>query len=331
MERIEFIVTQLEEAKRMIDLGGIPRFRLAFLLLDNVAELSMRRIIKENLLINNHTNLKSIKFWEQMLDISSENLDQERIRKTLESLKNETVPPKKVQRIESHFDEKAHFLAQRGVISHPLARTITKMHSYRNEVYHRDNIRHESIKPATTILFDVACLLFSKVRQQFVVWPLSDSLREICDRYGVKYEMFSPLDVCDTVARELRRQLDLNEETLKLALIEHLKSRIQHIEENLDFLISCLPIVDNREEMLKLVQFDRYSEEIELENVLSLKFRYREKDLIRWRKRAEDIRKEEERYRIFSRFADIEDELEPLENIVQKNVSETEKHINFRD
>ncbi len=87
MERIEFIVTQLEEAKRMIDLGGIPRFRLAFLLLDNVVELSMRRIIKENLLINNHTNLKSIKFWEQMLDISSENLDQERIRKTLESLK----------------------------------------------------------------------------------------------------------------------------------------------------------------------------------------------------------------------------------------------------
>lgn len=109
MERIEFIVTQLEEAKRMIDLGGIPCFRLAFLLPDNAIELSTKRIIKENLLINNDINLKSIKFWEQMLDISSDNLDRERIRKTLESLKNETVP-QKIQRIESHFDEKAHFL-----------------------------------------------------------------------------------------------------------------------------------------------------------------------------------------------------------------------------
>ncbi|NEC92687.1 hypothetical protein, partial [Streptomyces sp. SID12501] len=44
MERTELIVVQLEEAKRLIQIGRVPQLRLAFILLDNAVEVLLCRL-----------------------------------------------------------------------------------------------------------------------------------------------------------------------------------------------------------------------------------------------------------------------------------------------
>ncbi len=47
MERLVLIVEQLEEAKRFIQADDLAHYRMALLLLDNVAEILMYRVIKD--------------------------------------------------------------------------------------------------------------------------------------------------------------------------------------------------------------------------------------------------------------------------------------------
>lgn len=48
MQRLLFVLFQLDEARRYIEDGRLPHLRLALLLLDNTAEIQMDRRIQDN-------------------------------------------------------------------------------------------------------------------------------------------------------------------------------------------------------------------------------------------------------------------------------------------
>jgi hypothetical protein len=49
MERLVLIVDQLEEAKRLIQVGSLSQLRIALILLDNASEVLMYRAVKTEL------------------------------------------------------------------------------------------------------------------------------------------------------------------------------------------------------------------------------------------------------------------------------------------
>ncbi|WP_055533896.1 hypothetical protein [Streptomyces graminilatus] len=49
MKRLELVVVQFEEVKRLIGIGRVPQLRLAHILLDSAVELIMHRMVKDQL------------------------------------------------------------------------------------------------------------------------------------------------------------------------------------------------------------------------------------------------------------------------------------------
>ncbi len=54
----------------------------------------------------------------------------------------------RARRIRERFDAKIDFLVEVDALTQPLSRVLVKLHRYRNEAYHRDKVRSETIHTA---------------------------------------------------------------------------------------------------------------------------------------------------------------------------------------
>ena len=74
--------------------------------------------------------------------------------------------PERVRReLSRNFDASVDFIRGRGGIRETEARVLKKMHWYRNELYHRDRLRPETIRSACLLYFDLTCALFERLPQ----------------------------------------------------------------------------------------------------------------------------------------------------------------------
>jgi hypothetical protein len=325
---VELIVTQLEESKRLMDTGEIPHLRLAFLLLDNAVELSMKLII-ESKLVYNDMQINTIEIYERLQDISDARKKSE-IKEKIAELKASTVSKAKLRRIESNYDEKVNFLTQREVFDEAMAKTVKKLHAYRNETYHRDVVPRDSIRPATIVLFDVACHIFSKVDDWGMALPLPKHVIEIKQRYETPGSAFSGHSLPRTVGENLRSQLSIDFNAVRTALATHLLSRIQQVEKDLEFIGDNFGSSLDRDAIIKIVQYDEYSPDVTLKDVLAARSHINADSFCRWKERIKKLSRENNRHRMFSRFAAIEDDFEPFEKRVVDVVLELDRHISLQ-
>ena len=133
MDRLRRTVVQLEEAKRFIINGDVPHLSLALILLDNAAEVMMRRIIEDE--------LGSSNMYARMLErLPAIPLDAKREEWRTESA-SRVVPSKRQWRIRNKFPEKLKFLAEeRDHLPLSIARALEHLHTYRNETQHEDYV-----------------------------------------------------------------------------------------------------------------------------------------------------------------------------------------------
>lgn len=306
MERIQSTVIQLAEAKRFLLDGRAPYLRLALILLDNAAELLMQRAVTSETAYS---------------DMYSRMLHHHRDAPNREELEAHIVPPQQLAKLKRFFDEKALFLSRdRGRIAAPLARVLRHLHRYRNEVYHSDQLRPESIRPATLLLFDIDCELFTQLGQDSIVIS-SDGDYSYLARYG-----FRPGTSTDSVREraltDLRSGLSLDAHSLTSALRDHLTNRLDRLDELLAF-ISRYSTKGSVDRTLSVVQYwdeDRSRKPHETPERYTGK--YTATDLARWRQTTADLTtKSDDKLRMFSLFADLEDALEPLEALVDEVAS----------
>jgi hypothetical protein len=105
--RIEMMTVQLEEVKRLITHETSSHARLAFILLDNPAEVLMHRKV-EGLLFHNPFYEKIVKRWEDILQHTD---DPEAVRQ-LDEVKGKVVSKTKRAKLERTFAAKIEFLEQ---------------------------------------------------------------------------------------------------------------------------------------------------------------------------------------------------------------------------
>lgn len=155
--RVELMTVQLQEAEDLLRRGTTAHARLAFILLDNAAEVMMFRNI-EALLFHNPLNERLVALWEEIL----QSTDSSEAQAHHDAIKQEVVSKTKRARLERSFDAKVDYLVENDRLEATAGRVIKKLHGYRNELYHRDRIRSLTVRSAALLYFQLASSLFER-------------------------------------------------------------------------------------------------------------------------------------------------------------------------
>jgi hypothetical protein len=159
LERLEIMAVQLDEAKAFLARGTVSHARLAFILLDNAAEVIMRRNVEVRL-THNTTMERVLKKWKEILQQHPGDAE---ARRHHDKVAREVVPRAARKELAWSFDAKVDFIRDRGDLQETESRVLKKLHRYRNELYHRDRIRPETVRSACLLYFDMACVLFERL------------------------------------------------------------------------------------------------------------------------------------------------------------------------
>jgi hypothetical protein len=235
MQRLTYILFQLDEALRYIDDGRVERLRLALLLLDNAAELQLDRRVRDHLAIeeiNERTRQQTILLTELVPDS----------RPALPELLAELVawePLTKAQKraLERLFDDKLRFLSERYTTLDPaLAKVLSYLHRYRNEAYHEAHVRVETVRTAALIYFEANCSLLLTV---FAVhsYASNEDYSWLEERFGIRSTGLFIGGALQGVVDRLREPVLPTLETVVDTLRSHLNSRITDLLADLDFIV----------------------------------------------------------------------------------------------
>lgn len=323
MERLHRTVVQIEEAKRFIVAGDVPRLALALILLDNAAEVMMRRIVEDELDGADMYGRMLAKFPDGQLDAKGEALRNDIARRTITADRRRAI--------RKFFPEKVKFLSEeRNFIQRPVGRVLIHLHSYRNEVQHHDRVRPGSIRPAVLILFDICIDLLVRLQPSGTSWD-SDGDYTWLGAYGIVKDppiaAIGVRDLRERIAKVLRSGLSLKASGVRTALVEHLNDRLDGMEDNISAIFGITSIKSDRALALKAVQYWHHHDR--MMNIDDAKFEsfvppFGSDVITGWRLAAAQLNSGRDKMELFDRFAVIEDEFEPLEKTLDHVVSAIE-------
>ena len=320
MDRLYRTVVQLEESKRLIEQADVAHLRLALILLDNAVEVMMHRVIEHELEYSKMYARMLENFPSGPLDPKGEELRRE--------MSTHVVPPKRQREIHRVFGEKIKFLSEdRAKIPHPSARALKHLHDYRNETQHQDQVRSESIKPATLVYFDIASDFLVRMHPGTTVWRSGQNY-DWLKKYGIQ-QRFSQ-ETPAHIAEGLRAGLPLDIAGIRAALAAHLKDRIDAMENQLVFVEECLPSDLRAETPLKVIQFwhkHPIPPNASLAEVHAFVAPHGADAFTKWRNATDALNAVADKLEMFDRFATIEDEFEPLEKMIDDTVSDIDRQI----
>lgn len=321
MQRTERIVVQLLEARRFVDERSLPYARLALLLLDNLAEVLLYREVEHKLhyaaMFRNVANSYR-RYGEEELRTE---LDRDRQR-----LVDNAVSKRRERKIRQYFDEKADYLVQEGEIQRQHARALKKLHAYRNEAYHRDTIRADTLQTAVETCFYLCCQLMKALPLRMISGGFRDSkyLRPF-----LKEDGFPSFDFPGQVADTLLEKHYFHHSEVNALLREHLVHRIEDMQEVLKGWSGDFPGGMSAEQLLRLCQVP--DEAIESpKDVLhteSIPVPYDWRSFGVWKQRALAIRDNMAALEAFGLFANIEDDFETLEEQVMRLDMEMDRAV----
>lgn len=219
-KRFALAVEQLEQCAELIEVGGIPKFRMAVVLMDNLADTFLYRRCLSHI----------VRAHQQTFDISKK----VRITKReLEKLK--TFPAKLdfIQRIESLQDHGGSRLARADVD------LLSIGHNYRNAIYHRDSHNPSVIPVLVRLLYAATCRLLPMSTGSLDWTVYSESTqRDLVSlkRYTVidSDGGFSPHKAAVAVASVLQERITQNPERAIVTLSSDLQTRCEQLTELAD-------------------------------------------------------------------------------------------------
>lgn len=255
--------------------------------------------------------------WKEIL---AENPDDAEARRQHHEIETEIVSKRTRKGLADRFDAKVDFIQEKGGIQETQARVLKKLHKYRNELYHRDHIRPQTIRSACLLYFDMTCTLFESLPQS------SFSVVTVHMQAPPTLRKFSPpgtdsYPTVEQIAAGLRSGLGIDDAGLKGALAEHLTARLDDLDATVSrvqgLLFGGLPeLVPSkpwRQLVIHLAQWKDDELPDSFDELLAAPVTYGEADLASWRQRAADLHRATDRLEQFAAFADLEDAFEPFE------------------
>jgi hypothetical protein len=139
--------------------------------------------------------------------------------------------------IRRSFEEKLRFLSEeRDYVEVSSARTLPALHRYRNEAYHRDRVRKETLRPVVLLFFELVCDLVVALPPSSVrVNPSEDKVR-LETRYGISALGFADRKEIGDILPILKGNLPLSLGDLRDNLVDHLEYRFNEIADGVELI-----------------------------------------------------------------------------------------------
>lgn len=330
MKRIRFIVEQIEQSRKLIIHDELPYLRMAFVLLDNAAEILMHRKASDELSFNSALR--------RMRESVKDTVDTKEAKRLQEKIELPSIVNRKRERmINRYFDEKTKFLSEdKSYIKKTAAAVLRSLHRYRNELYHNDKVKEETIRATAVLLFEIVCDLLICLPPSSISTSSLDNYdtpgwRRFFSEYKIDRSSFLDNHAWSRLVKKLRGRISISCDDLREALKTHLLARIQDATENIEFIMRGGLGIKSMKKALKHIQF------IESGNIIGLgdrdellskfKAKYNMKDFKRWRTRIRKFNNIRDKIELFQAFSEIENEFEQLENQVNNAATEFDKSI----
>lgn len=341
METLERLVVHVEEAVRNATMNDDPHLRLGLLLLDSAAELLLHRECQ--------SRLQWAERDEQLLCQAEELTAATGKELQWVAKLRENVPTHaRRKKIDRDFGTKCDYLTGLGMLAVPHARVLKKLHKYRNEAYHRDQLRLGTLASAVKIYAYLVCSLMREFPMHGTGGFIHLSPRTPAGL--LKYLeagddwlslMLHKHDSEGLQARIAARLLEKAGITLPSGLgqvlSQHLCSRLDAVQEAAGKAASSfyLPGVDEGwdwETVMRLAQLDPWNlpRAMSSDEVKSATVGVLPDQLSQWRAEGEALASQADDLAAFAAFADLEDAFEPVEALITQLAADIDAHLQLQ-
>jgi len=342
METLERLVVHVEEAVRNATMNDDPHLRLGLLLLDSAAELLLHRECQ--------SRLQWAERDEQLL-CQAEELTAA-TGKELEwvaELREHVLTHAQRKKIDRDFGTKCDYLTGLGMLAVPHARVLKKLHKYRNEAYHRDQLRLGTLTSAVKIYTYLVCSLMRQFAMHGTGGFIHLSPRPPAGllKYLEQGDdwLSLMLDTGGTEGLQARIASQLLETTgitlpsgLGEVLSQHFCSRLDAVQEAAGEAASSffyLPGVDEGwdwETVMRLAQLDPWNlpRAMSSDEVKSATVGVLPDQLSQWHAEGEALASQADDLAAFAAFADLEDAFEPVEALVSQLAADIDAHLQLQ-
>ncbi|MBV7700594.1 hypothetical protein [Streptomyces sp. TRM70350] len=341
MKRLELVIVQFEEVKRLIEIGRVPQLRLAHILLDSAVQLIMHRMTEAELdlerypfeQLENLRRLGTLRQSEEPFNrrFAAAGPSNDQLRAEIQQLEGAVTSKRKRKKINDNFGEKIDFLVERQRLPGDLGPVLKKLHDYRNETYRRDQHRVEVIRPAVLICFDAACAVLDHYNPGTMIGdgPLGPELARFQEKVPGRQD---PFELPHRAAQQLRKEVGLDLTAVRTALVEHLLGRLRDLEFGLTYIEENITGGAIPGDGIRVMQIE--DEDLEAsfnrEVLRSRKYPLTMNDVTSWIERAKAMSSLDDKHALFAGLADLEDAFEALEQKVRRAVWDIDESANMR-
>ena len=133
------------------------------MLLDSAAELLMHRACEPRL---DHAEMERgiLRMSEAIYEATGRGAN------TIAELQGKAVSVSRRRKIERDFGAKCNYLHEQGLLAGPQVRVLKKLHTYRNETYHRDQLHPETLASAAKIYIYLVCSMMRDFAVQMMCY-----------------------------------------------------------------------------------------------------------------------------------------------------------------
>jgi hypothetical protein len=337
MQRAAEISAQIFTARNLILGGALEDLRVGFLLFDSAIETLMVRKINELPRWQLTSQIPSSIPPERQVKPDLSDFTQIQSEKALRA-KDEYIhwsfSKNQIAKVRMDFSEKLRFLAWRGNIPSVYVKAASRLHEYRNEMYHREEVRPEALRIVAHLYASITADFLDLLKSQSFSWTGdSEATRtRIYERMEEepptladgRYDSSEHLQTL--MARTLRRDL-LLEGTPQL-IADYMANRVERMHELVEHSRGCLTLLGrtNISEMetirIACSSFNSSSRQLKIPS---------QADLKRWDSLAAEARECSNALTAFQSLADFEAEFELFERVLQKFAAEVEEEAEMQN
>lgn len=330
VERLERLVVHIEEGLRLAKYQDEAHLRLALLLLDSAAELLLHRAVQSKLHLQ-ELRSQLLQSYDRA-EASGHKLTPQEKQSQLE-LRAEVLSATKRRELERNFDAKAEFLVARGDLPEAQSRVLKKLHAYRNEAYHRDQVRPGSLRSAVRIYSYLVCVMLRDLQTWGLMITLSypEGLKPYVGDRQPGFTTHAEAAVALLEMSGVQTQEDLGRE-----LANHLEDRLQAMLDGLQEVVDYISSGPSSEEWdaetaLALVQIeDRRGPFLTPQEARRVRVPMSMRMLRDLQARVRHLADERDQVTAFAAFADIEDAFEPVEVKLQRDLYDIDREIQLQ-
>ncbi|MHB1347244.1 MAG: hypothetical protein ACYCXK_07120 [Candidatus Humimicrobiaceae bacterium] len=339
MKKARFIIEQIELSKELLLKNDECYYRIAFVLLDNSAEILMHRICLDKLFSNNMNR--------RLRDSAKKNLDEKKFNDWEKNYHTiSIIDENKERKIKKYFNEKIDYLSEdQDYLEKETASVLKSLHKYRNEMYHNDKVREKIIRASTILLFEIVCDLLNRLKPSVFTWISNENYETDCwssffKRYDIKNHYFDDRDY-EKIIKKIKNGISINLIELRSVLKINLLSRINNAIEDIKFIrTNSYNELHNKsnEKTLKFIQLVDYIEKNNLSwlvdfNIYLKEFRpkYCMENFNNWKREVNSFNNINNKIELFKKFSTIENDFEVIESQINRIALELDKAIQMEE